>query len=74
MRETFLFIVRVTVVCAATAFGALLGWQGHGWDGTLGFGVVGFGAGSAFVAFPGFWLDLLGSLCLDLLRFLWEVV
>lgn len=74
MRETWC-LWWVTVVGAATTSGALYGWQAHGWDGALGFGLVGFGAGSAFVAlFPGICLDLLGSLCLDLLRFLWEIV
>ncbi|MEI2296574.1 hypothetical protein [Ensifer sp. MJa1] len=66
MRETFLLIVRclwwVTVVGAATTFGALYGWQGYGWDGALGYGLIGLGAGSTFAAFPGACLDLFLSL------------
>ncbi|HEV7318960.1 MAG TPA: hypothetical protein VGO04_10165 [Ensifer sp.] len=63
----------ITVVGTATTLGALYGWQGHGWDGALGFGLVGFAAGSAFAAlFPDFCLDLFGSVFLGLLRSLWQ--
>ncbi|MEI3851195.1 MULTISPECIES: hypothetical protein [Ensifer] len=66
MRETFLFIVRclwcVSVVGAATAVGAMIGWQSHGWGGAFGLALVGFGTGSALAASPSFCLDLLLSL------------
>ncbi|WDZ75125.1 hypothetical protein PWG15_10865 [Ensifer adhaerens] len=65
MRATLAFIARclwcVSVVGAATTIGAMIGWQSHGWGGAFGFGLVGFGTGSALAAFPSFFLDLLVS-------------
>ena len=64
----------VTVVGGATTIGAMYGWQGHGWDGALGFGLIGFTAGSAFAA----WfldlllIDLLEHAFVGLFRFFWN--
>ncbi|MBZ7922325.1 hypothetical protein AB4Z34_10605 [Ensifer sp. 2YAB10] len=62
MSKMFRFTARclwsVSVIAAATTIGAMIGWHSSGWGGAVGFGLVGFGTGSALAAFPSFFLDM----------------